>query len=298
MRLDVSEEETRLWQGLVQTMELGLDVESGLFEQFQGSSGLEEIDLGAYPEWCPWTCCRGGERIQHGRVLKQDDVVLLYLLWDRLRPRVREANFRYDESRTGHGSSLSPAIQALVARLGDLALAERSFRQAAEVDLGNTMDNAASGVHIATLGGFWQTTVCGFAGVYGARRAQPGSTPAAGLASPGRSAPRETRRPSPVRSVRPSTSINRGTSGRCEPASSWSGRGACARVRRRPWLGAACRVERRAPSTAIRAGARGRPDRPGLAWARGPGAGRHDAGSRQRHTSPGARVVGAGTRKR
>jgi trehalose/maltose hydrolase-like predicted phosphorylase len=79
---------------------------------------------------------------------------------------VREANFRYYEPRTGHGSSLSPAIHALVAaRLGDVALAERYFRQGAAIDLANNMGNAAGGVHIAALGGLWQATVLGFAGM-------------------------------------------------------------------------------------------------------------------------------------
>jgi kojibiose phosphorylase len=100
-------------------------------------------------------------------VVKQADVVMLiYLLWDRFPASVREANFRYYEPRTGHGSSLSPAIHAAVAaRLGDLELASKYFRQAAEIDLSNAMGNAAGGVHAATLGGLWQALVFGFAGV-------------------------------------------------------------------------------------------------------------------------------------
>jgi kojibiose phosphorylase len=100
-------------------------------------------------------------------VIKQADVVLLLaLLWDRFPPSVREANFRFYEPRTGHGSSLSPAIHALVAaRLGDVALAERYFHQGAAIDLANNMGNAAGGVHVAALGGLWQATVLGFAGM-------------------------------------------------------------------------------------------------------------------------------------
>jgi kojibiose phosphorylase len=101
-------------------------------------------------------------------VAKQPDVVmLLYLLWDRFSPEVREANFRYYEPRTGHGSSLSPSVSALVAaRLGDLKLAQRLFRQAAEIDLGNNMGNAAGGVHAAAIGGLWQAAIFGFAGLH------------------------------------------------------------------------------------------------------------------------------------
>jgi trehalose/maltose hydrolase-like predicted phosphorylase len=115
----------------------------------------------------------GRERIQRSKVIMQPDVVMLvYLLWERMPPEVRRANFEYYEPRCGHGSSLSPAIHALVAaRLGDTRLAERYFRQAAEIDLVDNMGNAARGVHVGALGGLWQAAVFGFAGLrlYGER---------------------------------------------------------------------------------------------------------------------------------
>jgi trehalose/maltose hydrolase-like predicted phosphorylase len=49
--------------------------------------------------------------------------------------------------------------------LGYVALAERYFRQASEIDLADNMGNAASGVHMAALGGLWQAAVFGFAGL-------------------------------------------------------------------------------------------------------------------------------------
>jgi trehalose/maltose hydrolase-like predicted phosphorylase len=80
--------------------------------------------------------------------------------------RIHEANFRYYEPRTAHGSSLSPAFYALVAaRLGDRALAQAYFRQAAEIDLANNIGNAAGGVHMAALGALWQAAVFGVAGL-------------------------------------------------------------------------------------------------------------------------------------
>jgi kojibiose phosphorylase len=141
---------------------------TGLFEQFQGYFALEDIDLDAYePRTAPMDVLLGRERIQRSKVIKQPDVMmLLYLLWDRFPEGVRQANFRYYDPRTSHGSSLGPAVHAaLAARLGDLELAMRYFRQAAEIDLGNTMGNAAGGVHAATLGGLWQAIVFGFAGL-------------------------------------------------------------------------------------------------------------------------------------
>ena len=54
----------------------------------------------------------------------------------------------------------------MAARLGDTALAERYFRQAAEIDLADNMGNAAGGIHAAALGGLWQAVVLGFAGLH------------------------------------------------------------------------------------------------------------------------------------
>jgi len=109
----------------------------------------------------------GRERIARSKVIKQPDVLMLvYLLWDRMPAEVRKANFEYYEPRCGHGSSLSPAIHALVAaRLGDTALAERYFRQAADIDLADNMSNSAGGIHAGALGGLWQAAVFGFAGL-------------------------------------------------------------------------------------------------------------------------------------
>jgi kojibiose phosphorylase len=53
----------------------------------------------------------------------------------------------------------------VAARLGDTALAERYFRQAAEIDLADNMGNAAGGVHAGALGALWQAVVFGFAGL-------------------------------------------------------------------------------------------------------------------------------------
>jgi trehalose/maltose hydrolase-like predicted phosphorylase len=110
----------------------------------------------------------GRERIQRSKIIKRPDVVMLVcLLWERMPQEVRKANFEYYEPRCGHGSSLSPAIHALVAaRLGDTALAERYFRQAAEIDLADNMGNAAGGIHAGALGGLWQAAALGFGGLY------------------------------------------------------------------------------------------------------------------------------------
>jgi kojibiose phosphorylase len=167
-RLGLVSDEPSRWLRVAGQLYSGFDERTGLIEQFRGYFALEDIDLGDYePRTAAMDVLLGRERIQGSQVIKQPDVLmLLYLLGDRYPSEVQQANFRYYDRRTSHGSSLSPAIHAaLAARLGDLDLATRYLRQTAEIDLANTMGNAAGGVHLAALGGLWQAVVFGFAGV-------------------------------------------------------------------------------------------------------------------------------------
>jgi kojibiose phosphorylase len=168
-RLDLDPAEPEQWEELAALMYTGFDPETGLFEQFQGYFGLEDIDIGIYePRTAPIDILIGRERTWGSQVIKQADVVLLILLlWDRFPPEVREANFAYYEPRCAHGSSLSPAIHALVAaRLGQYDIARRYFIQGAEIDLANNFGNAALGVHAAGFGGLWQAAILGYAGYH------------------------------------------------------------------------------------------------------------------------------------
>lgn len=167
-RLGVTTAEVERWRDTASRMYVGVEPETEVIEQFRGYFGLEDIDLGALePRTAPVDVLLGHERVQRSQLIKQADaVMLLRLLGDRFSERVREATFRYYEPRTGHGSSLSPSMHALVAaQLGDVDLALRYFRQAASIDLANNMGNASGGVHIAASGGLWQAAVFGFAGL-------------------------------------------------------------------------------------------------------------------------------------
>jgi trehalose/maltose hydrolase-like predicted phosphorylase len=99
----------------------GFDPATRLFEQFAGYFQLDDSDAIAH-QGCPTPIdvCLGAERVGRSKAIKQADVVALSaLLWERWPVAVHEANFRYYEPRTAHGSSLSPALHALVAaRLG------------------------------------------------------------------------------------------------------------------------------------------------------------------------------------
>lgn len=167
-RLGLEADEVADWARTAGELYTGLDHRTGLIEQFDGYFGLEDIELSAFePRNAPIDVLLGRERIQASQLIKQPDVLmLLHLLWDSFPPEVRIANFRYYAPRCAHGSSLSPAIHALVAaRLGEDELAQRYFRQASDIDLADNMGNAAGGVHAAALGGLWQAAVFGFAGL-------------------------------------------------------------------------------------------------------------------------------------
>jgi len=167
-RLELGDDEPDRWREIAARLHLVVDPSTGLIEQFRGYFDLEPLDLAPYARRrTPMPVLLGHERIARSQILKQPDVVmLLYLLWDRFPPAVREANFRFYDARTDHGSSLSPPVHAAVAaRLGDVVLAERYFRQTMAIDFDDDMGNAAAGVHVGALGGLWQAAVFGFAGL-------------------------------------------------------------------------------------------------------------------------------------
>jgi trehalose/maltose hydrolase-like predicted phosphorylase len=167
-QLALEDTELEQWRNVAQTIKTGLDPKTGLFEQFSGYFGLEDIDLNNYAgRSVPMDVVLGRERTQNSQVVKQSDVVaLLGLLPEEFEGDSAAKNFRYYSSRCGHGSSLSPAMHGLVAaRLGDAAAALRFFRQTAAIDLAAKRVGSAGGIHIAAQGGIWMLSVLGFAGL-------------------------------------------------------------------------------------------------------------------------------------
>ncbi len=167
-RLDLREAELNEWRAVAETIAAGLDPKTGLFEEFEGYFGLEDIDLAAYAgRTVPMDVVLGRDRTQRSQVIKQADVVALLALLPEEFPGASGAdNFRYYEPRCGHGSSLSPSMHGLVAaRLGEPEKALRYFQQSAAIDLSDGHAGIDGGVHIAALGGNWMVAVLGFAGL-------------------------------------------------------------------------------------------------------------------------------------
>lgn len=139
-----------------------------MIEQFEGFFDLEDYPLPKEERFkAPINRLFDWDKINRLKLIKQVDVLMLLHLFPEQFPReVLEANYRYYEPLTDHGSSLSPAIHAAIAaRLGLRADAERYFRQSLWLDLSDVMGNSTLGVHPACMGGTWQALVYGFLGV-------------------------------------------------------------------------------------------------------------------------------------
>jgi trehalose/maltose hydrolase-like predicted phosphorylase len=165
----VSSEEWHRWRDLAEALVDGFDPDTGIYEQFRGFHDLEPLVMAEIAPRRPIAAdlLLGPERVRQAQVIKQADVLMLHhLVPDELRPGTLEPNLRFYEPRTAHGSSLSPAIHAaLFARAGDLQQAYEGLRVASRIDLDDLTATTGGGLHIATMGGLWQTLVQGFAGM-------------------------------------------------------------------------------------------------------------------------------------
>jgi beta-phosphoglucomutase family hydrolase len=173
-RLGLTASELREWKTVAAALVDGFDPETRLYEQFDGFFKLEDVRAAEVAER-PFAgdVVLGVGRVDGAQVIKQADVLMLAHMLPELVPvEVAEANYRYYEPRTSHGSSLSPAIHAAVAaRVGRLDDAVTYSEMAGAIDLGNGMGNAAHGVHVATMGGLWQAAVMGCGGLRPSRAA-------------------------------------------------------------------------------------------------------------------------------
>lgn len=168
LQLGLDEFELQQLAAAAETIAMGLDARTGLFEQFEGYFGLKPIDFANYADrTVPMDVVLGPTRTRRTQVIKQADVVaLLALLPEAFEAETGKDNFSYYEPRCGHGSSLNRVMHGLVAaRLGDPERALRYFQAAAALDLADSQGAIVGGVHIANLGGLWLMTVFGFAGL-------------------------------------------------------------------------------------------------------------------------------------
>lgn len=176
-RIGLAEREVERWADLATKIYIPQpDPKTRVIEQFDGFFDLEDttpeeikkrlLDPGEYWGW------PNGIAVAT-QVSKQADVTQLFVAHPTMYDRsTMKANWDYYEPRTQHGSSLSPAVYAIVAaRIGHMEEALRYFFRSSTVDLYNTAKAISGGtfiggIHTAACGVAWQIVVQGFAGMY------------------------------------------------------------------------------------------------------------------------------------
>jgi beta-phosphoglucomutase len=161
------------WQSMIAQIYIYDDVKTGLIEQFEGFFQLQDINLNDYePRDRSIQAVLGITETNHRQVIKQPDVLMLLYLMRSTRAfpysyDVLKKNWDYYAPRTDitYGSSLGPAIHAILAADLNAADSYEQFMQAALVDLADTRNNTADGIHAASAGGVWQAVVFGFGGI-------------------------------------------------------------------------------------------------------------------------------------
>ena len=166
--LGVDEQEIASWRAAAAAVVIPFDAELNVTPQCEGFTRLRKWDFAATrPEDYPLLRRYHNYRIYSSQVVKQADLVFaLYACGDRFDPAQKARDFAYYEGITVRDSSLSAAIQAIVAaEVGHLELAYDYLCETAFIDLHDTASNTWNGVHVAALAGAWLAAVAGFGGM-------------------------------------------------------------------------------------------------------------------------------------
>lgn len=167
-KLNVSEDEKKHWQDIVDNMYLPYDKDLNIFVQHDGFldkdlKPVSEIPADQLPLNQNWSW----DKILRSPYIKQGDV--LQGIWDFIddfTPEQKKSNFDFYEQYTVHESSLSPAIYSVLA--ADLHNEEKAvelYERTARLDLDNYNNDTVDGLHITAMTGGWIAVVQGFAGM-------------------------------------------------------------------------------------------------------------------------------------
>lgn len=146
----------------------------GIIEQFDGYFRLEDCSLQDVRSrllndkeyW-------GGSNgvASQTQIIKQADTILMLNLFpDDYQTEIKQANFKFYEPRTEHGSSLSHCMYALIAcKTGNSTWGYPFFRKSASIDITGESKQFAGliyigGTHPAASGGAWISVIKGFCG--------------------------------------------------------------------------------------------------------------------------------------
>jgi alpha,alpha-trehalose phosphorylase len=166
--LDVSVEESASWRDAATAMFIPYDEALGVHPQAERFTRHQVWDFDATPaDHYPLLLHYPYFDLYRKQVVKQADLVLAMLTrGDAFTADEKSRNFDYYEALTVRDSSLSAAIQAVMAgEVGHLDLAFDYLGEAALMDLDDLEHNTRDGVHIASLAGTWMALVGGFGGL-------------------------------------------------------------------------------------------------------------------------------------
>jgi alpha,alpha-trehalose phosphorylase len=166
--LGVAEDEVAAWTLTASAMAIPYDERRGVHPQSAGFTDharwdFEHTDVDDYPlqEHFPYF------DLYRKQVIKQADLTLaMFCAPDAFTPEEKARNFAYYEELTVRDSSLSAAVQSVIAaEVGHLDLAADYLAEAATLDLDDLHDNTDEGLHMASLAGIWTALTCGFGGM-------------------------------------------------------------------------------------------------------------------------------------
>ena len=166
--LDVDEEEIAGWRDAASAMVIPYDEDQRITQQSEGFTRLRHWNFERTPEEeYPLLLHHHNYLLYSSQVVKQADLVFaLYAGGDCFDDEQKERDFDYYERITVRDSSLSAAIQAIVAaEVGQLELAYDYWGETAFIDLRDLAFNTRDGIHLAALSGAWHVAVAGFGGL-------------------------------------------------------------------------------------------------------------------------------------
>ncbi len=166
--LNVDEEEAASWRDAARAMVVPYDEGLGVHPQAEGFLDHDRWDFAhTSPEQYPLLLHFPYFDLYRKQVVKQADLVMAMLFRaDAFTDEQKQRNFAYYEALTVRDSSLSAAIQAvLAAEVGQLELAYDYFAEAALMDLDDLEHNTRDGLHIASLAGAYVAAITGFGGM-------------------------------------------------------------------------------------------------------------------------------------
>jgi alpha,alpha-trehalose phosphorylase len=166
--LGANEEEIAGWRDAAASMVVPFDAKLNVTAQCEGFTQLRKWDFAkTQPNDYPLLLHYHNYMLYSSQVVKQADLVFaLYMCGDRFDPEQKARDFDYYESITVRDSSLSAAIQAIVAaEVGRLELAYDYLIETAFTDLRDLAFNTRDGLHLAALAGAWLAAVAGFGGM-------------------------------------------------------------------------------------------------------------------------------------